>query len=353
MPLRRLFGPPDYPNHTEQCYDGFGLTANRVNGGGKAARSGAEALALLASPLNSAVLRSLADGPKQQVALRRECGMPAQTTLRAQMRKLEAAGTVDKRRRSGFPGGLDYELTAAGNELLQVVSSLERWLRTSPDGGMEFGDRTATAAIKALAAAWSTGILRALAAGAVTLTELSGLIPSLSYPTLERRLAALRLANLISAREGNGRGTPYGLRRWGREAVGSIVSALRWERRHMPESTPQIHRVDVETAFLMGVPLLAPSPELSGSCRMTVDLGAACRDHGLCGVVVSAQEGRITSCMTKLEGCPDAWASGSATDWLAAVIDGELGALEIGGDSVLARQLTEGLHRSLLSLKSV
>lgn len=307
---------------------------------------------MLAAPLNFQILQALSGGPKQQVELRRECGMPAQTTLRAQLRGLEAAGTLDKRRRHGFPGGIDYELTAAGRELLGVSRSLERWLGASPHGELQLGGAAPKAAIKALAAGWSTRMLHALAAGPLTLTELNALIPSLSYPSLERRLAALRLAGLVSAREGNGRGRPYGLNRWGREAVAPVLNTLRWERRHATESTPAIARVDVETAFLMAVPLVELPPELSGSCRMAVELPGSDRNGGLCGATAGLEEGRVSSCTTKLEGCADAWASGSAGAWLTAVIDAELESLEIGGDCSLARDLVEELHRSLFGVRT-
>ncbi len=43
-------------------------------------------------------------------------------------------------------------------------------------------------------------MLRALAAGSLSLTELDRLIGALSYPSLERRLVAMRLAGLVGAR---------------------------------------------------------------------------------------------------------------------------------------------------------
>ena len=72
------------------------------------ARSGAHALGLLAIPLNSQILRSLATGPKRQVELRRESGSPALSTLRAHLRVHERLGTIVKHRRNAFPGSLEY-----------------------------------------------------------------------------------------------------------------------------------------------------------------------------------------------------------------------------------------------------
>lgn len=313
-------------------------------------RAGARALNLLGAPLNSQVLQALSDGPKQLAELRRATGHPAQTTLRAQLRKLHKTGIVEKRRRDSFPGVVEYELSDAGGDLLPVAATLDRWLEQAPEGPHELGSPSAKTAIKALAEGWSTTMLRALAAKPLTLTELDGLITSLNYPSVERRLAAMRLAGLVSAREGNERGTPYGLSRWGREAIAPIAAALRWERQRLPDSAEPLGRLDVETAFLMGVPLLEPGSALSGSCRMAVELAGG--DSGsLCGVTVSA-DGRIASCTTRQEGDPEAWASGRADAWLAALIDGALDGLELSSDGALARDLIEELHRTLFGVRT-
>ncbi len=74
----------------------------------------------------------------------------------------------------------------------------------------------------------------------------TGVISSLSYPSLERRLAAMRLAGLIEARPGNGRGTPYavtdwlrrGIARWPPPSAGSGETYLR-HRADRPRSMPR------------------------------------------------------------------------------------------------------------------
>jgi DNA-binding HxlR family transcriptional regulator len=309
-------------------------------------RSGAQTLTLLASPINVAVLQALSEGPKQQTELRRVAGSPAQSTLRAQLKKLDAAGAIVKHRRDRFPGALEYELSDAGRDLLFVASSLQDWLAASPEGPLELGESPSKAAIKALAEAWSTCMLRALAAKPLTLTELDGAIASINYPLLERRLAAMRLAGQIEAREGNGRGTPYGVSEWGRQAVAPLIAAARWERRHRPEETAPIARVDVEAAFLLAMPLLRLPEGTSGSCRMAADIPNG-KKHDLAGVLAEARDGRIASSTTRLEGHPDAWASGSPPAWLAATIEADHAGLELGGNCALARTLLDGLHRAL------
>lgn len=255
-------------------------------------------------------------------------------------------GAIERRRLNRFPGVLEYELTATGKELLPVLDAVERWLAKSPDGPLALGSGEAKAAIRALADGWSTKMLRALAAGPLSLTELDGVISSLSYPALERRLAAMRLAGLIAARPGNGRGTPYEVTDLLRQGIAPLTAAARWERRNLPLVTAPIGQLDTETAFLLAVPMLRPPVELSGSCRLAAETTGDGKRR-LAGVVVEVNRGAVGSCVTSLQGNADAWALGSPAAWLDAVIERDTDRLEIGGDCSLAGALLDGLHETL------
>lgn len=322
------------------------MTGNTVNGSGNGARSGAQTLVLLSTPLNVPILRALAEGPKQQVQLRQETGSPAQTTLRGQLKRLEQLDAIEKQRRNRFPGVLEYDLSAAGRALLFVADTLEEWLSRVPEAPLPLGGNPAKAAIKALAEGWSTTMLRALATGPLSLTELDRVIAALSYPSLERRLAAMRLVGLVEACANDGPGTPYALTDWARRGIGPLAAAARWERRHMSRIAMPIGRIDVETAFLLSAPLLRLASELSGTCRMAVELPGG-REQRLAGVIIGVENGRTDSCTTRLQGNPDAWALGSVTAWLDAVIEADTARIEPGGDTHLACALLDTLHREL------
>jgi DNA-binding HxlR family transcriptional regulator len=321
------------------------LAANRVNGSENGERSGAQTLALLATPLTVNVLRVLAAGPRHQAELRREVGSPAQTTLRAQLRRLAEIGAVEKQRRNRFPGAFDIELAPAGRDLLAVLAVLESWLRQAPSGAIELATDPAKATIKALAEGWSTTMLRALAAGPLSLTELDGLIVSLSYPSLDRRLSALRLAGLVEANPGNGRGTPYAVTEWLRQGVRPLAASARWERRHLADAVP-LGRLDIETALLLATPLLRAPDELTGSCRLAAEADGG-GDARLAGVLVEVESGRVVSCSTRLQGSPSAWAVGPGGAWLDALLGQDGYRLELGGDCAFARSLLIALDKSL------
>jgi DNA-binding HxlR family transcriptional regulator len=319
-----------------------------VNGSGNGARSGAQTLVLLAAPLNSLILRALASGPQRQADVRRATGASAQTTLRAQLNKLAGAGAIAKHRRNRFPGVIDYELTQAGRELLSVIATLEGWLAEAPDGPLVLGDHAAKTTVKALAEAWSSTMLRALAAGPLSLTELDRVISSLSYPALERRLTALRLAGLVRSRPADGASTPYAVTDWLRRGLGPLGAAARWERRNVPGETAPIGRLEAEAAFLLAVPLLKLPTTASGRCRMAIE-AAANGKRRLAGVTMEVEGGAIVACTTRLTSKVEAWALGSPGAWLDAVVERDSDRLELGGNSRLARTGLDALHRALFA----
>lgn len=302
---------------------------------------------MLSVPLNVHVLQALAEEPRPLIELRRTAGSPPQTTMRGHLRALTEAGIIERRRQTDFPGTVDFQLTKPGHELFAVAEVLQRWLNDSPDGPIELGTPAAKSAIKALVDGWSTGIVRVLAAKRLSLTELSGLINSVSYPSLERRLGAMRLAGQIERCSGNGRGTPYGVTDWLRRAIAPLAAGARWERRNAPAGTAPIKRLDIEAAFLLVVPLVELEEENSGVARMAVETRNGDGQIRLAGVTIGVEEGRIASCVARLEGEAETWASGSATAWLRAVIDRDAEQLEVRGDCNLARSLTDGLNDAL------
>jgi DNA-binding HxlR family transcriptional regulator len=266
--------------------------------------------------------------------------------MRWQLRTLTESGVLVRRREDSFPGALEYELGPVGRDLLAVSETLQVWLAAAPDGALPLGSPAAKNAIQALREGWATGMLRALAAGPLRLTDLNRLINPITYPSLERRLGAMRLVGLVEAMPGKGEGTPYAVTRWARQAIGPVIAAVRWERRHFGDEITPTSRRDVETAFLLAVPMLRLRSSLSGVCRLAVEL----RNDGrqpVAGVMVTLEEGRIAACSSRLEERADALASGGPRAWLTALSEGDLACLELEGEAKLAAAVVEGIHTAL------
>lgn len=307
-------------------------------------RAGAYGLSLLSAPLNIHVLQALDEEARSLIELRRVVGSPPQTTMRGHLKTLTEIGVLERRRQRDFPSPVDYELTRAGRDLVGVAGVLHSWLGGAPDGPQPPGSIGARGSIKALAEAWSTCIVRAIAARPLTLTELSKLISVLNYPSLERRLAAMRLAGLVEAAPGPARGTPYVATSWLRRAVAPLIAAARWEQRHIPLVAQPLTRLDIEAMFLLAIPSLQLPVELSGSCRLAVEIRNGSGSSDLAGVIATFEEGRVASCVSRLRGDAAAWVSGSSASWLDALIEQEPGRLEIGGDATLADAILDRLH---------
>jgi DNA-binding HxlR family transcriptional regulator len=314
-------------------------------------RAGTYALSVLAVPLNVHVVRALEQEQTSLIDLRRAVGSPPQTTMRSHLRTLTDLGVLERRRQNEFPGSLDYELTRPGRELLAVAVLLQAWLADSPQGPLSLGGDAAKKAVKALIDGWSSAIVRALAAGPLSLTDLSRLISSLNYPSLERRLAAMRQTGQVEPQLGKTRATPYVVTDWLRRSVAPLAAAARWERRHVPDSTMPIARIDIESAFLLAVPLATVGNEASGSCRLAVEVRNGGHDLGLAGVQIGLKDGRVESCFARLEGSVDASISGTVSSWIRAVAERDADGLEIGGESRLGCGVLEGLNMAMVKLE--
>jgi len=311
-------------------------------------RAGATALSLLAAPLNVHLLQALEDGSLPLIDLRRAVGSPPQSTMRVYSRTLVEIGTLERQRQAAFPGTVEYASTESGRALLGIGQILERWLQEAPVGPISLGTTASKSATKALVEGWSTNIIRALAAKPLSLTDLNRLIPRISYPSLERRLGALRLADLVEPYPGEGRGTPYRATPWLRRAIVPLAAGAWWERRYLADP-PQIGRLDVEAAFLLAIPLIELPAEVSGKCRLAVEIQSG-SSPVFAGVLICVEEGKVISCSSRLEGEAEGWASGSASNWMRRM-NGQEADLEIGGDADLVREIVEAIRKSALAVK--
>lgn len=304
-------------------------------------RAGTDALSLLAAPVGVQILQALEEGPKELTKLRALVDSAPQSTARVYSKKLKDRGVIDRRRRQKFPSQSDYKITKAGRELLKVGRVLQDWLNMAPEGPIQLGSPKAKNTIKALVGGWSTNILRAIALRPLSLTEMSRLISTVSYPGLERRLSALRLEQLVVPYPDNNRSVPYIATEWLRRAVIPLTVAAGWERRFPADYVQPIGPLDVEAAFLLAIPLMSPPQGFSGQCRLEVEVARG--DPPKCaGVQVGFEAGKLVSCTSRFEGEVQAWASGRPDAWIRRM-SGTRGSLDVGGEISTAEAVLDGL----------
>jgi DNA-binding HxlR family transcriptional regulator len=311
-------------------------------------RAGGRVLSVLKNPLNTKVLRAHESGPRRLVEIREEVGWAAASTLRAAVSSLREVGALV---RPGDDSGAATALSPAGQEMLRVADAVEAWLALCPKGPIAPDGEGAKMALKALEGGWDSTLMRALAAGPLTLNQLSEAIPQVSYPSLERRIAWMRGTGQVEQLEKNGKGTPYAGTDWLRQAVAPICVAGRCERRHMDRRSSRASSIEVETAFLLAIPLVALHRGATGNCALAVQIvgidGALGRPS-IAGVEVEVERGRVISCTPTIAFAPRTWAVGTSTSWLDAVIDGRTDGLKVGGaDPQLALDLACGVNLAL------
>jgi hypothetical protein len=238
--------------------------------------------------------------------------------------------------------------TPAGRELLFVSFILERWLNSCPYDSLRLGPE-AGPALSALLAGWSSTAMHVLATRPLSVDETAEAIGTLSDETVEDRIDAMESAGLLEALEEEDGEERFAATEWLRMGIAPLAAAARLEHRHPPGDTAPIAALDVEAAFLLTLPLLELPAELSGTCRLAVEL-----DEGVspspAGVTARVESGRVVACKLGLDDGTDAWATASAADWLDTVIEPDVKRVRSGGDRRLARTLLHALHQTLFGV---
>lgn len=307
-------------------------------------RAGGTALRILAVPLSARILLALAEGSRTSERLREAVGSPTHSTLRRHLQALTRHRLLRRRERGDAKGTVSYELAGAGQDLLKVGEAVQGWLDLAPQGGLEFGDDEAGAALEALVEAWAVNIVRAIASRPFSAAELARLIEPADPDQLRRFLRAMTQLGLLEETDTSPR---HGPTAWLRRSVAPLAAGAAWERRHLAAATTPIDRHDVETAFLLSVPLIKLRPERAGRCKLAVELRNSAGEAKPVGVLVEVRAGEVVACATRLAGASRGWALGSPQAWLTAVIEGDVSGLKLAGDEDLATDLAWALHAVL------
>jgi DNA-binding HxlR family transcriptional regulator len=248
---------------------------------------------------------------------------------------------------TGFGG--EYRITPVGHESLFAAFIARRWLQAAPRGSLVLDDAAAAGAITPLAEGWSSTVMHSLAREPLTLGELDRGVDDLSRRELKSLLAAMLAAGQLETRSDSRGEAVYAVTDWLRAGMAPLIASARIERRHPMEEAAPIDALDVEAGFMLTLPLLELPRELSGSCRLGLNLD---EDEGasLTGVTARVEQGRVVSCVAGLDGRAGAWAAASASDWLDTVIEHDAQRVRTGGDRWLAGALLDGLHRTLFGI---
>lgn len=245
--------------------------------------------------------------------------------------------------------GQEYKVTANGREVLFVGFVVERWLQSAPQGPLPFESPESERAVTALAEGWSTTAMHALAREPLSFEELYSKVDDLGRRRLKRHLAQMLAAEQVTEHIGSGGEIIYTMTDWLRAGIAPLIASARLERREPKEGMAPIDALDVEAGFRCGLHFVELPKELSGTCRLGINLED---DESGCltGVTTQIDQGRVVSCRAGLDGGADAWAAGSAGDWLDTVVEPDAELVRTGGDMWLTRAVLNSLHKALFGI---
>lgn len=241
----------------------------------------------------------------------------------------------------------EFRVTSGGREVLFVGFIADRWLQAAPHGPLLFDSAEAGQAVLALAEGWTATVVHVLARGPHTFDELlEATEDDLGRAELEHQLAEMRRAHQVEALVGEDGAAIYAANEWLRAGIAALIASARFERREPHEDALPIDTLDVEAGFLSSLSLVELRPELSGTCSLGLRLDED-EDACLTGVTARVDRGQIVSCEPGLDRGADAWAAGTAGDWLDTVIEPDVERVHTGGDRWLAQALVRTLHETL------
>ena len=326
---------------------------NSAGEGGFKARAGALTLLYLASPMERDILLTLLAEATTGARVLGELETPDPedpAAIAAIFNDAYLVEPADPDLPPGTPIGPDTMLqpTPAGREVPFVGVVLQCWLDSCPEGPIELGP-DAGPVLAPLLTGWCSMVIHALAAKPLTALETHDAIQVLDLDTVEARIELMEETGQVEVLSGPEGEPRYAVTEWLRMGIAPLAAAARMELRHPPGDTAAIAALDVEASFLLALPLLELPAELSGSCSLAVEL-----DEGVsgspAGVTARVENGRVVSSERRLDEDVDAWATGSAGDWLDTLIDPDAKRVRSGGERRLARTLLYALHQMLFDL---
>ncbi|HEY8808684.1 MAG TPA: hypothetical protein VIM28_01565 [Solirubrobacterales bacterium] len=244
--------------------------------------------------------------------------------------------------------GRAFRVSSGGREALFVAFVVERWLQNAPHGPVAIDGPDAEGTVAALAEGWSATVVHMLAREPMTLPELDTAIEDLRRRALKRHLEAMQRAGQIEALAESGEAI-YALTDWARSGIAPLIASARLERRNPMEGMAPIDALDVDAGFRLSLPLLTLPRELSGMCRLGLNLDEDERS-AMTGVTARIEEGRVVACHDGLDIEANAWAASTAADWLDTVIEPDAKRVRTGGDRWLAAALLDSLHKTLFGV---
>jgi DNA-binding HxlR family transcriptional regulator len=96
-----------------------------------------EVMQVLSGRWPTLLIYYLKQGTKRFSDLRRDNPTISHKMLTLELRKLEAAGIVERTEFDGYPLRVEYQLTSAGHKLVPLIDALGDWWETTSSSGAQ------------------------------------------------------------------------------------------------------------------------------------------------------------------------------------------------------------------------
>lgn len=167
-----------------------------------------------------------------------------------------------------------------------------------------------------------------------------------------RVLAEMQAAILLQASRGARGEARVDLSRIGQRSVAGLMAAVRCERRNRPNRIVPVRAEDALTFVLTPLPLVRLDEATTGSCLLTAELDPAPGRPRTATLSVELRRGRVVSdSNAPPRRGPSAHLRGDVDGWLAALLDGDVERLRLGGYRELAIELVGRMHAELPSAR--
>lgn len=306
--------------------------------------AGAGPLTLLADVRKVTIMLALRNGPLPATVVADRVGL-SERRVRAHMSALSAEGLALRVRSDSLSRRPGWQLTESGHALLELqdlITHCELRLRRGTDG-MRLQPLP-----RALRHGHVRAVVRALAAGSLTLAELERALEWIPRSTLGHDLRRLRESGLAQT-QGAGAHRRHELRRQARGPLAVIaISTVRYRLRFWPHR-PAWGVEDLFALITMLAPIVRVAPGVHGVCLMRVLADADDRTTDDCTLRrwpdphVSVLRGRMTPLSQPSPRPPRAILRAGGFGWCEALLGGEREAIEIEGDERLAGALLAGI----------
>lgn len=249
------------------------------------------------------------------------------------MANLTALELIDRQEEPGVPSTVILSLSdPAGRNLFRLLRSFAATSRSQlPDKGR---DLQSWGSLNLLGELWGMGFAEDLSRGSRSLTELTRGNHEMTYHQVNRRTGLFIAADLLFTSHCADHGTRYELTDHGRRRMALIAGIGRWRNRYLlTGGNAGLTIAEMATVLRVALPLTL-FPRYAG---MSIELGVSsamdengCRDmETLQGTIDSAGAMR---CDRRVEPSANGSAMATVNTWLAALLDGRRGRVQVNGD---------------------